>query len=172
LLEDLGGCAVHGYRAPSFSINQQRLWALEVLQAAGYRYSSSSYPIRHDHYGAPDSPRFAHRPTGEHGILELPISTVRFGRHNLPAGGGGYFRLFPYVLSRWLLRRLNGADQQAGIFYFHPWELDPDQPRQRGIGMTTRFRHYLNLHRMEPRLGALLHDFRWNRIDRLFPVNP
>ncbi len=172
LLEDLGACAVHGYRAPSFSINQQGLWALDILHAAGYRYSSSIYPIRHDHYGAPDSPRFAHRPTGEHGILELPISTVRLGRHNLPAGGGGYFRLFPYAMSRWLLRRLNGTDQQAGIFYFHPWELDPEQPRQRGISMTTRFRHYLNLHRMEPRLIALLHDFRWNRIDRLFPIAP
>jgi polysaccharide deacetylase family protein (PEP-CTERM system associated) len=172
LLEDMAGCAVRGYRAPSFSIDPGRLWALDALHQAGYRYSSSIYPIQHDHYGAPDSPRFAYRPTGQHGILELPISTVRLWQRNLPAGGGGYFRLFPYVLSRWLLRRVNLADRQAGIFYLHPWELDPDQPRQQGLDMKTQFRHYLNLHRTEPRLLALLRDFRWDRIDRIFPVAP
>lgn len=172
VLEDLAGCAVSGYRAPSFSIDPGRQWARDVLQAAGYRYSSSLYPIRHDHYGDPDAPRFAHRPAGEQGILELPISTVRLWQRNLPAGGGGYFRLFPYALSRWLLRRINLADGQAGIFYFHPWELDPDQPRQLGIDMTTRFRHYLNLHRTEPRLHALLRDFRWGRIDHVFRLAP
>jgi polysaccharide deacetylase family protein (PEP-CTERM system associated) len=168
LLEQLGGQAVNGYRAPSFSIVAANLWALDSLQAAGYRYSSSIYPIRHDHYGMPDAPRFASRPTGAHGLLELPISTVRVCGRNMPAGGGGYFRLLPYATSRWALRRINSHDGQAGIFYFHPWELDPGQPRPAGIGVKTRFRHYLNLHRMEHRIGRLLGDFRWDRIDRIF----
>jgi polysaccharide deacetylase family protein (PEP-CTERM system associated) len=168
LLEQLGGQAVRGYRAPSFSIAAGNLWALDSLQQAGYRYSSSIYPIRHDHYGMPDAPRFAWRPNGEHGLLELPVSTVRLLGRNLPAGGGGYFRLLPYAASRWALRRINSRDGQAGIFYFHPWELDPGQPRQRGIGMKTRLRHYLNLHRMEARINRLLGDFRWGRIDDIF----
>ncbi|SEN80793.1 polysaccharide deacetylase family protein, PEP-CTERM locus subfamily [Duganella sp. CF517] len=168
LLEQLGGQAVKGYRAPSFSIAAGNLWALDSLQAAGYRYSSSIYPIRHDHYGMPDAPRFASRPTGAGGLLELPISTVRVLGRNMPAGGGGYFRLLPYATSRWALRRINSHDGQAGIFYFHPWELDPGQPRPAGIGVKTRFRHYLNLHRMEHRIGRLLGDFRWGRIDDIF----
>jgi polysaccharide deacetylase family protein (PEP-CTERM system associated) len=168
LLEQLGGQAVRGYRAPSFSIAAGNLWALDSLQEAGYRYSSSIYPIRHDHYGMPDAPRFAWRPNGEQGLLELPVSTVRLLGRNLPAGGGGYFRLLPYAASRWALRRINSRDGQAGIFYFHPWELDPGQPRQRGIGMKTRLRHYLNLHRMEARINRLLGDFRWGRIDDIF----
>jgi polysaccharide deacetylase family protein (PEP-CTERM system associated) len=168
LLEQLAGQAVKGYRAPSFSIAAGNLWALDSLQAAGYRYSSSIYPIRHDHYGMPDAPRFASRPTGEDGLLELPISTVRILGHNIPAGGGGYFRLLPYAASRWALRRINSHDGQAGIFYFHPWELDPEQPRPAGIGIKTRFRHYLNLHRMEHRIVRLLGDFRWGRIDDIF----
>ena len=168
LLEQLGGQRVAGYRAPSFSIGADNLWALDCLQAAGYRYSSSIYPVRHDHYGMPDSPRFGWRPRGEHGLLELPVSTVRLLGRNLPAGGGGYFRLLPYAASRWALRRINERDGQAGIFYFHPWELDPGQPRPAGVGVKTRFRHYLNLHRMEGRLGRLLADFRWGRMDHIF----
>ena len=168
LIEQLTGHAVQGYRAPSFSIGAGNLWAFDVLQEAGYRYSSSIYPIRHDHYGMPDSPRFAWRPRGPQGVLELPISTVRVRGRNLPAGGGGYFRLMPYVLSRWLLRRINSHDGQAGIFYFHPWELDPGQPRPSGLGAKTRFRHYLNLGRMEARLARLTNDFSWDRMDRIF----
>ncbi|USX17779.1 DUF3473 domain-containing protein [Oxalobacteraceae bacterium OTU3REALA1] len=168
LLEQLAGQAVKGYRAPSFSIAAGNLWALDSLQAAGYRYSSSIYPIHHDHYGMPDAPRFASRPTGVGGLLELPISTVRVLGRNMPAGGGGYFRLLPYATSRWALRRINSHDGQAGIFYFHPWELDPGQPRPAGIGIKTRFRHYLNLHRMEHRIIRLLGDFRWGRIDDIF----
>lgn len=168
LIEQLTGHAVLGYRAPSFSIGAGNLWAFDVLQEAGYRYSSSIYPIRHDHYGMPDSPRFAWRPRGPQGVLELPISTVRVRGRNLPAGGGGYFRLMPYVLSRWLLRRINSHDGQAGIFYFHPWELDPGQPRPSGLGAKTRFRHYLNLGRMEARLARLTNDFSWDRMDRIF----
>nr|WP_314632557.1 XrtA system polysaccharide deacetylase [uncultured Janthinobacterium sp.] len=168
ILEQLTGQAVLGYRAPSFSIGAANLWAFDILQQAGYRYSSSIYPIRHDHYGMPASPRFAWRPRGPHGMLELPVSTVRLRGRNWPAGGGGYFRLLPYVLSRWLLRRINSLDGQAGIFYFHPWELDPGQPRPPGLGARTRFRHYLNLGRMEARLARLTHDFAWDRMDRIF----
>ncbi|MET3130813.1 polysaccharide deacetylase family protein (PEP-CTERM system associated) [Oxalobacteraceae bacterium GrIS 1.11] len=168
ILEQIGGQAVLGYRAPSFSIGAGNLWALDALLAAGYRYSSSIYPIRHDHYGMPDAPRFAFYPNGSAGLLELPISTVRLWRRNFPAGGGGYFRLLPYPLSRWLLRRINSHDGQAGIFYFHPWELDPGQPRPAGLGMKTRFRHYLNLHKMEERIVALTRDFHWDRMDHIF----
>ena len=168
ILEQLSGQPVAGYRAPSFSIGAANLWALDVLQQAGYRYSSSIYPIRHDHYGMPDAPRFAWRPRGAGGLLELPISTVRLGQRNVPAGGGGYFRLLPYALSRRLLRHINSSDRQAGIFYFHPWELDPGQPRPPGLALATRFRHYLNLGRMQARLERLTADFAWDRMDRIF----
>ncbi|CDG83269.1 polysaccharide deactylase, PEP-CTERM locus subfamily protein [Janthinobacterium agaricidamnosum NBRC 102515 = DSM 9628] len=168
IIEQIGGQAVLGYRAPSFSIGKGNLWALDSLREAGYRYSSSIYPILHDHYGMPDAPRFAHYPNGADGLLELPISTVRLWSRNFPAGGGGYFRLLPYPLSRWLLRRINSLERQAGIFYFHPWELDPGQPRLSGLTFKTRFRHYLNLEQMETRLDALMRDFHWDRMDRIF----
>jgi len=170
LLEDIGGQKVLGYRAPSFSIGSRNLWALDSLLQAGYRYSSSIYPIAHDHYGMPDASRFAFYPNGKDGLLEVPITTVRLMQKNLPAGGGGYFRLFPYAVSRWFLQRVNNDDKQPGIFYFHPWELDPGQPRQQNIGMKTRFRHYVNLGRMEKRIKALTRDFRWGRMDEIFLV--
>ena len=169
LLEDISGIAVRGYRAPSFSISNDNLWALECLREAGYRYSSSVYPIRHDHYGMPGAPRFAFRPEGERGVLEIPVTTVRVFNRNLPAGGGGYFRLLPYSVSRWSLRRVNTVDRQPCIFYFHPWEIDPGQPRLRGAGARSKFRHYLNLHRTEGRLRRLLADFAWDSINRVFP---
>ena len=169
LLEDVGGVAVQGYRAPSFSIGRTNLWAQSTLKKAGYRYSSSVYPIRHDHYGMPDAPRFAFYPEGADGLLELPVTTVSLFNRNLPAGGGGYFRLLPYSVSRWCLRRVNTVDRQPCIFYFHPWEIDPGQPRQKNIGIKTRFRHYVNLSSMERRIRALCKDFHWDRIDRLFP---
>ncbi len=172
ILEDIGGQAVLGYRAPSFSIGAANLWALDTLREAGYRYSSSIYPIRHDHYGMPDAPRFAFYPNGPDGLLELPITTVRLMQRNLPAGGGGYFRLLPYALSRWMMEHVNRADGQAAIFYFHPWELDPGQPRPDGLGWKTRFRHYVNLERMEGRIQALTRDFAWERMDRLFLEQP
>jgi polysaccharide deacetylase family protein (PEP-CTERM system associated) len=168
MLEDIGGVAVKGYRAPSFSIGQGNLWAMQCLNEAGYLYSSSVYPIRHDHYGMPDAPRFAFRPEGAGGLLELPITTVNLFNRNLPAGGGGYFRLLPYGLSRWFLNRVNTIDRQPCIFYFHPWEIDPGQPRQKGVGMKTRFRHYVNLSSMERRIRALCRDFEWDRLDKLF----
>ena len=165
-LEQLGGVAVRGYRAPSFSIGEDNLWAFECIRDAGYRYSSSVYPIRHDHYGMPDAPRFPYEPI--EGLLEIPITTfVAFAR-NFPAGGGGYFRLAPYWLSRWAIRRVNVADARPAIFYMHPWEVDHAQPRVAGIGMRTKFRHYVNLTRTEPRLKRLLQDFRWGRMDEVF----
>ena len=168
ILEDIGGAPVIGYRAPSFSINGRNLWALDTLLEAGYQYSSSIYPIQHDHYGMPDAPRFAFKPRGNDGLLELPPTTIMLLGRNLPAAGGGYFRLLPYPLSRWCMNRVNEQDGQPCIFYFHPWELDPGQPRQEGISLKTRFRHYVNLSRMEQRIGALLKDFQWDRMDRIF----
>lgn len=171
ILEQISGQAVLGYRAPSFSIGEKNLWALDVLLGAGYKYSSSIYPIAHDHYGMPNAPRFAFYPNGRDGLLELPITTIRLMKRNFPAGGGGFFRLFPYQLSRWLLQRVNQQDKQSGIFYFHPWELDPEQPRQKNIGLKTYFRHYVNLARTENRLKALTKDFHWDRMDRIFLSN-
>jgi polysaccharide deacetylase family protein (PEP-CTERM system associated) len=166
VLEDLTGSEVAGYRAPSFSIGPSNLWAFDCLARAGHRYSSSIYPIRHDHYGMPDAPRFAHR--AAEGLIEIPITTLRLFKRNLPSSGGGYFRLLPYALSRWMLRRVNAADGEAAVFYFHPWEIDVQQPRIAGIDARTRFRHYLNIDRMERRLDSLLRDFHWGRMDHLF----
>ncbi|MEO8304491.1 MAG: XrtA system polysaccharide deacetylase [Betaproteobacteria bacterium] len=165
VLEDVAGVEVRGYRAPSFSIGEGNLWAFECIERAGYRYSSSVYPIRHDHYGMPDAPRFTH-PVRE-GLIEVPLTTMRLFGRNWPAGGGGYFRLMPYSMSRWLLRRVNRVDRQPAIFYFHPWEIDATQPRVPGIDAKTRFRHYLNLDRMEQRLRKLLFDFEWGRVDEI-----
>lgn len=169
LLEDITGVKVSGYRAPSFSIGKNNLWAFECLERAGYRYSSSVYPIHHDHYGMPDAPRHAHQ-RGQ--LLEIPPTTLRLLSRNWPASGGGYFRLMPYKLSSWMIRRVNEIDQLPAVFYFHPWEVDPDQPRIAGISAKTRFRHYLNLHRMELRLRCLLKDFSWARMDELFLEKP
>ena len=166
VLEDLSGGEVAGYRAPSFSIGPGNLWALDALARAGHRYSSSIYPIRHDHYGMPDAPRFAHQAAD--GLIEIPITTLRLFNRNLPSSGGGYFRLLPYALSRWMLRQVNASDGESAVFYFHPWEIDPGQPRIAGIDRKTRFRHYVNIHRMEGRLQSLLSDFKWGRMDRLF----
>jgi polysaccharide deacetylase family protein (PEP-CTERM system associated) len=166
VLEDVAACDVKGYRAPSFSIGPANQWAFECIADAGYRYSSSIYPIRHDHYGVPGAHRFAHEVRT--GLLEVPIATVRLFSATLPAGGGGYFRLLPYGISRWSLRRINGEERQPVMFYFHPWELDPEQPRVKGPGARARFRHYLNLGRTQARLRQLVADFRWDRADRVF----
>ncbi len=169
MLEDTVGAAVRGYRAPSFSIGRDNSWAFDRIAQAGYLYSSSVYPVQHDHYGWPAAPRFAFRTDA--GVLEIPVSTARVFGRNLPAGGGGYFRLAPYVLSRWAINRVNRTDRQPAIFYFHPWEIDPQQPRVAGIGLKTRFRHYVNLNRTERRLRRLLSDFRWDRVDRVFDLD-
>ncbi|MEF7616872.1 XrtA system polysaccharide deacetylase [Aquincola sp. MAHUQ-54] len=165
-LEDISGTAVQGYRAPSFSIGKRNLWAFDCLARAGYRYSSSVYPIRHDHYGMPDSPRFAYE-TRE-GLIEIPVTTLRVLNHNLPSSGGGYFRLLPYAVSRWMLRQVNQQDRASAVFYFHPWEIDEAQPRVAGIDAKTRFRHYVNIGKMAHRLERLLGDFQWGRMDDIF----
>ncbi len=167
ILENIAGTPVIGYRAPSFSIGaSNRDWAFECLAQAGYRYSSSVYPVKHDHYGMPDAPRFAH---AAHPLLiEVPPTTVRVFDRNWPASGGGYFRLMPYELSRRLIAHVNKTDRQAAVFYFHPWELDKEQPRIPGLSVKTRFRHYVNIHRMENRLKCLLKDFQWGRMDKIF----
>jgi polysaccharide deacetylase family protein (PEP-CTERM system associated) len=167
-LEDISGVRMKGYRAASYSIGASNLWALEVLEDLGFSYSSSIYPVRHDLYGMPEAQRFAFRPDNAPRLLEIPVTTVAIGEKNFPCGGGGFFRLFPYPLSRWAIDRVNRIDKQAGVFYFHPWEIDPDQPKQSGIDLKTRIRHYLNLSRMESRLERLLRDFHWDRMDSVF----
>jgi polysaccharide deacetylase family protein (PEP-CTERM system associated) len=169
ILENLGGVSVRGYRAPSYSINARNLWALDVLQEAGHVYSSSIYPIHHDLYGMPEAPRFPFRVKPD-GILEIPVTTVRLGERNFPCGGGGYFRLLPYNAFRWMLKRVNERDGQSGLFYFHPWEIDPAQPRITGAPFKSRFRHYLNLTSMQARLERLLSDFSWGRMDEVFGI--
>ncbi len=168
LLEDIAGSAVHGYRAPSFSIGHRNLWALDELAEAGYRYSSSIYPIAHDHYGMPGAPRFPYRPERCPALLEVPPTTVKLAGRNLPAAGGGYFRLMPYALARWLIRRVNDTEGRPCMFYFHPWEVDPGQPRVPGASARSRFRHYVNLNRMQDKLDRLLGDFQWGRADRVY----
>ncbi|MDQ2803417.1 MAG: DUF3473 domain-containing protein [Pseudomonadota bacterium] len=167
LLEDVGGVAVTGYRAATFSIGARNLWAFGVLEREGYTYSSSINPIRHDLYGMPDAPRVPFQPAGGE-LWELPMTTVRVRGRNLPCSGGGYFRLLPYQLFRLGLARVNRAERRPGIFYFHPWEVDPGQPRIAGCGWRSSLRHYTNLARMEGRLERLLRDFAWDRMDRVF----
>jgi polysaccharide deacetylase family protein (PEP-CTERM system associated) len=168
LLEDISGQEVRGYRAPSFSVSSRNLWAFDCIARAGYRYSSSVYPVRHDHYGMPDAPRFPHRLPN--GLIEVPLTTTRLAGVNLPAAGGGYFRLAPYALTRWAIERVNRIDGRPAIFYLHPWEIDPAQPRVAGLHLRSRVRHYLNLGKTEGRLERLLGDFRWDRVDRAFAL--
>ena len=167
-LEDIAGTEVTGYRAPTFSITPGTTpWAHAVLAEEGYRYSSSVFPIQHDLYGAPDAPRSPHRPRLD-GVMELPMTTVHaFGR-NLPCSGGGWFRLLPYPVFRAGLRRVNRSEGRPGIFYFHPWEVDPDQPRIREASRLSRFRHYTGLASMAARVDELLRDFAWGRMDEVF----
>lgn len=167
VLEAIGSVPVRGYRAASYSIGTDTPWAHGILADVGYHYSSSIVPIRHDHYGTPDASRFAFS-AADGRITEIPVTTINLAGHNINCGGGGWFRLFPYGFSRWALRRVNAHDGQSGLFYFHPWEIDPAQPRPPGLTARTRFRHYLNLSRMEARLEHLLQDFRWDRMDRVF----
>lgn len=166
VLEDVSASVITGYRAPSFSIGAGNLWAHDSILEAGYAYSSSIYPVKHDHYGMPDAPRFPYRL--ENGLLEIPVTTNRMLGRNWPAGGGGYFRLLPYAVSRWQIARVNREDGRPAIFYFHPWEIDPEQPRVREASVKTRFRHYINLERTEARLNRLLRDFAWRRADEVF----
>lgn len=172
LLEDISGRAVIGYRAASYSIGAKNLWALQVLEEEGFRYSSSIYPVKHDLYGMPSAPRFMFKPDNVTQLLEIPISTLPILGRNMPCGGGGFFRLYPYWVSMKAYRHLNETERQPGIFYFHPWEIDPDQPRQQNLPFKSRFRHYLNLDRMESRLTSLIDDFAWDSMQNVFLRNP
>lgn len=167
LLEDLSGNPVTGFRAPTFSIGRTNLWAFDILGEEGYRYSSSVFPVHHDLYGMPEAPHRPFRPNRDDRLVEFPMSTVQFLGRTVPCSGGGYFRLMPYLMFRQAVRRLN-TQHQPCIFYFHPWEIDPGQPRMPDLSAKARFRHYLNLNRMEARLDRLLQDFRWDRMDRVF----
>lgn len=167
LLEDAGGEAVRGYRAPSFSIDARTPWAHEILAEEAYLYSSSVAPVRHDHYGWADSPRFAWKPVAGSPLIELPVTTARLAGRTVAAGGGGFFRLLPYAFSRWAIRQVNGQEGRPAIIYFHPWEIDPDQPRVHQAPLRSRLRHYTNLSKMAGKLRRLASDFAWTRVDIL-----
>lgn len=163
-LEDLGGVAVKGYRAPSFSIDQRTPWAHPMLAERGYAYSSSVAPIKHDHYGWAEAPRFAHRPLVDSDLIELPPSVAEVGTKRI-ATGGGFFRLFPFAFSRWAVSTLNDQEKRPAIFYFHPWEIDPGQPHVSDAPLKSRLRHYARLNAMEGKLEKLLNSFDWDRTD-------
>lgn len=165
VLEDQAGTAVHGYRAPTFSIGPANAWAWEVLAETGHRYSSSVYPVRHDLYGTPDAPRLPYRVGG---LWELPMTTVTVAGRRLPCSGGGFFRLVPYPIFRLGLRRFNAEEQAPGLFYIHPWEIDPGQPQVAAASRSARFRHRVNLAATAGRLDRLLADFTWGRIDDVY----
>ncbi|MCB2083096.1 MAG: DUF3473 domain-containing protein [Sphingomonadaceae bacterium] len=167
LLEDTSGTAVTGYRAPSFSIDQRTPWAYAVLAEQGYAYSSSVAPIVHDHYGWREAPRFAFQPLAGSSLVEIPVTTAMLGGRRVAAGGGGFFRVLPYAFSRWAIRQVNRQDRRPAIFYFHPWEIDPDQPRVPHAPVKSRLRHYTNLDKMAPKLRGLVHEFAWGRMDML-----
>ncbi|PZO91941.1 MAG: polysaccharide deacetylase family protein [Sphingomonas sanxanigenens] len=164
-IEDAAGVAVTGYRAPSFSIDARTPWAHEALAEAGYAYSSSVAPVVHDHYGWPDAPRFAFHPVAGSALVELPVTTARFAGRTLAAGGGGFFRLLPYCFSAWAIGRVNHREGRPAIFYFHPWEIDPGQPRVAGAPLRSRLRHYSRLDAMAGKLDRLLSEFAWGRVD-------
>lgn len=167
VLEDISSQEVKGYRAASYSVSENTLWAHEELALTGHCYSSSIVPVKHDHYGIPNAPRFPFH-VNPSGLLEIPVSTVQLNEKNYPCGGGGWFRLYPYSLSKMALDSIIEKENRSCVFYFHPWEIDPKQPRTKGLDLKTRFRHYVNLHRMERKLESLLDDFRWGRMDDIY----
>ena len=167
VLEDTTGQRVIGYRAPSFSIDARTPWAHEVLAEQGYAYSSSVAPIVHDHYGWREAPRFAFRPVEGADLIEIPVTTAQVAGRRMAAGGGGFFRLLPYAISRWAIRQVNERDGRPAVFYFHPWEIDPDQPRPPVAPLKSKLRHYTNLDVMAAKLSRLVRDFRWGRMDEV-----
>jgi polysaccharide deacetylase family protein (PEP-CTERM system associated) len=169
LLQDIAGVPILGYRAASWSIDKRTPWAHEILSEVGYKYSSSVYPVAHDHYGVPDAPRHPHL-VGSGGITEIPPITARLLGRNIPASGGGYFRLFPLFLSKYFIERHQESASSSYMFYFHPWELDPRQPRLENAPWKARFRHYLNLEKFEDRFRDLLRSYRWGRMDEVFGI--
>jgi polysaccharide deacetylase family protein (PEP-CTERM system associated) len=170
LIEEKGNARVRGYRAPSYSITKRSLWALDVLAEEGYTYDASIFPIRHDRYGIPDAPRHPYV-VGQngHALTEAPPSTIRIAGTNLPIAGGGYFRLLPYWWTRWGIGQLNGRERRPAIFYLHPWEIDPEQPKLDASAIST-FRHYRNLSKTEGRLKQLLKDFEFGTLAEVLAV--
>jgi polysaccharide deacetylase family protein (PEP-CTERM system associated) len=165
IIEDASGAKVTGYRAPSFSIDQRTPWAHEVLAEQGYAYSSSVAPVKHDHYGWAEAPRFAFKPVAGSDLIEIPVTTAEFAGRRLAAGGGGFFRLLPYAFSRWAIRQVNNEAERPAIIYFHPWEIDPGQPRVASAPIKSKLRHYTKLKAMAPKLERLIGDFQWDRLD-------
>ncbi len=166
-LEDICGVPVTGYRAAGFSIDERTPWAFETLAQLGYEYSSSLHPIAHDHYNMPDAPRHRHQPVAGSSFYELPVATVDAYGKRVSCAGGGWFRAAPYGWSKHLLTKFDKQGGGPAVFYFHPWEIDPGQPRIDGISSKSKFRHYLNLDKMEAKLERLLNDFSWGRIDQV-----
>ena len=166
-IEDAAGVTVTGYRAPSFSIDYRTPWAYMILAEQGFAYSSSVAPIAHDHYGWREAPRFAFKPLPWSDLVEIPVTTALFAGKRLAAGGGGFFRVLPYGFSRWAIRQVNRTDGRPAVYYFHPWEIDPDQPRVNGASLKSKLRHYTNLDGMAAKLRQLIFDFRWGRMDVL-----
>ena len=166
-LEDACGMPVTGYRAPSFSIDQRTPWAYMILAEQGFEYSSSVAPVAHDHYGWREAPRFAFKPLPWSPLLEIPVTTATFAGKRLAAGGGGFFRVLPYGFSRWAIRQVNRREGRPAVFYFHPWEIDPEQPRVAGAPVKSRLRHYTNLDVMAEKLSQLIDEFQWGRMDML-----
>ena len=166
-LEDAAGVPIIGYRAPSFSIDQRTPWAYMELAEQGFAYSSSVAPILHDHYGWREAPRFAFRPLPWSSLVEIPVTTAHFAGRRLATGGGGFFRVLPYSFSRWAIQQVNQHDGRPAVFYFHPWEIDPAQPRVAHAPLRSRLRHYTNLDVMADKLRRLLGDFAWGRMDLL-----
>ena len=172
LLEDISGTPVRGYRAATFSVGPKTTpWAWQVLEEEGHAYSSSIYPVKGDFYANADMPRAPYIPAGASSLIEIPISTFRFGARNLPCGGGGYFRFLPYTVSKAALAHLNRVEQMSAVFYIHPWEVDPDQPRPDHAPLKSRLRHYMNLKHTHARLSRLVRDFAWDRMDRVFNLD-
>lgn len=167
ILEEASGQQIKGYRAPSFSIDTRTPWAFDVLAQAGYSYSSSVAPVAHDHYGWPQAPRFAFKPLADAQLIEIPVTTAMVGGRRVAAGGGGFFRVLPYAFSRWAIRQVNKQEERPAVFYFHPWEIDPDQPRVEKAPMRSRIRHYTNLDKMADKLTDLVSDFAFGRMDEI-----
>jgi polysaccharide deacetylase family protein (PEP-CTERM system associated) len=170
IIEDCAGVAVTGYRAPSFSIDHRTPWAFTELAEQGYVYSSSVAPVVHDHYGWPDAPRFAFRPLPNASLVEIPVTTAMLGGRRVAAGGGGFFRVLPYAFTRWAIRQVNHTEGRPAVFYFHPWEVDPGQPRVAHAPIRSRVRHYTGLARMAGKLSDLAQEFRWGTMDEVAQV--
>ena len=168
ILENIGGVALKGYRAPSFSINDSNTWAYDILKDLGFTYSSSTYPISHDLYGVPEWPRFKYQ--RDNGLIEIPIPTIRKKDTNVGIGGGGYFRLYPYWLSKRRISEFMKTESAPYSFYFHPWEIDAQQPRFDNAPWKSKVRHYINLSKMEGKIEKLIKDFNWVTMQEAYDI--